>query len=331
MMCLSSSTSSASPLTSSRWISALSTPSALQVSPPSTPPSPLPWLLPPTSLHQWVNPAPLIFHTLKKNQYMYNDQCLAGHLSVSSMAKTAVLAFLFIVVVSHFQTAQPFVLRWILGTLYLLTCQATVTVGDSHLCCCVCVQSYMRSLCCHWHSQGHKVWILYENVCISLNRVWPKLVCLCIIIRWKCCVVSWSCSTVCFSSLFGRERLVFHWQSLCLWVWPDCVTVIDRFSVSGSLVWLCDCVINRFSVFVSLAWLCDCVIDRYSVCESGLIVWLCYWRFSESVSLAWLCDCYWQIQCVCEFGLIVWLAVYMTLAWVCHWQIQHVCEIGLIM
>ena len=145
------------------------------------------------------------------------------------------------------------------------------------------------------------------------------------------CVVSWSCSTVCFSSLFGRERLVFHWQSLCLWVWPDCVTVIDRFSVSGSLVWLCDCVINRFSVFVSLAWLCDCVIDRYSVCESGLIVWLCYWRFSESVSLAWLCDCYWQIQCVCEFGLIVWLAVYMTLAWVCHWQIQHVCEIGLIM
>lgn len=88
-------------------------------------------------------------HAQKENQYMHNDQCLAGHLSVSSMAKTAVLAFLFIVVVSHFQTAQPFVLRWILWTLYLLTCQATVTVGDSHLCCRVCVQSYMRSLCCH--------------------------------------------------------------------------------------------------------------------------------------------------------------------------------------
>ena len=309
MMCLSSSTSSASPLTSSRWISALSTPFALQVSPPSTPPSPLPWLLPPTSLHQWVNPAPLIFHTLKKRKStcivtsVWRDICL----SVSSLAKTAALAFSFVVVVSHFQTTQPFVLWWILWILYLLTCQATVTVGDSHLCCCVCVQLDMRSSCCHWHSQGHKVWIFYENVCISLNLVWPKSVCLCIIIRWKCCVVSWSCSAVCFPSLFSRESLVFHWQvpcvcefglivwllltdSVCLWVWSDCVTML----LTDSLclwVWIdCVTVLLTDSVSVSLVWLCDCVIDRFSVwiwpdCVTVLLTyWVCLWVWTDCVT-----------------------------------------------
>ena len=31
---------------------------------------------------------------------------------------------------------------WSLCTLYLHSCQASVTVGDSGLCCCVCVKSY---------------------------------------------------------------------------------------------------------------------------------------------------------------------------------------------
>ena len=148
----------------------------------------------------------------------------------------------------------------------------------------------MRSSCCHWHSQGHKVWIFYENVCISLNLVWPKSVCLCIIIRWKCCVVSWSCSAVCFPSLFSRESLVFHWQVPCVCEFGLIVWLLLTDSVSVSLVWLCDHVIDRFTVFVSLDWLCDCVIDRFSVwiwpdCVTVLLTyWVCLWVWTDCVT-----------------------------------------------
>ena len=33
---------------------------------------------------------------------------------------------------------------WSLCTLYLIACQVEVTVGDSGLCCCVCVTSFQR-------------------------------------------------------------------------------------------------------------------------------------------------------------------------------------------
>ena len=37
-------------------------------------------------------------------------------------------------------------LWWNLCTLFLLACQVRVTLGDSDLCCCVCVMSFARSL-----------------------------------------------------------------------------------------------------------------------------------------------------------------------------------------
>ena len=52
---------------------------------------------------------------------------------------------------------------WSLCTLYLLACQVRVTVGDSGLCCCVCVTSFLAYYVC-FHPLPFHYCLLYTDI-----------------------------------------------------------------------------------------------------------------------------------------------------------------------
>ena len=61
---------------------------------------------------------------------------------------------------------------WSLCTLNLLACQVWVTIGDSSLCCCVCVTYFERRLTPLFVESAHAVW---ASFCFRLLLKWRKL------------------------------------------------------------------------------------------------------------------------------------------------------------
>ena len=202
-------------------------------------------------------------HTQKENQYMYNDQCLAGHLSAclqhGKNCSVGLFVYCYSITLSNCPTFCTLV--------DFMALELTHMSGNSYLrwftslllCLCPVIHEEFMLPLTQSRSQGSDpLWKCVHLIEPGVTKVsmfvhHNQMEMLCGKLELHRCLF--------LKFTQQGESCVSLTDSVCLWVWPDCVTVIDRFRVS-----------------VRLDWLCDCVIDRFSVCEFGLIVWLCYWQ-----------------------------------------------------
>lgn len=202
-------------------------------------------------------------HTLKEKEYMYSDQCLAGHLSVCFQPGKNCSVGLFVCCCSITFSNYPTFCTLVDFVDFVFTHMS----GDSYrrwfpsLLLCLCPARHEEFMLPLTQSRSQGLDLLWKCVHliepgvtkISMFVHHNQMEMLCGKLELQRCL---------FPKFIQQgESCVSLTGSVCLWVWPDCVTVIDRFSVCefGLIVWPC-------------YWQIHCV------CEFGLIVWLCYWQ-----------------------------------------------------